>query len=60
MHLVAIRRDVVLAAAQTLTFEDLELVDADDLPSPTGIVLLPYTVLIQTIGGNLSDERAYP
>jgi hypothetical protein len=43
-----------------LTFEDLELVDADDLPSPTGIVLLPHTVLIQTIGGNLSDERAYP
>lgn len=51
--------DVVLAAAQTLTFDDLELVDEDDLPSPTGMVVLPHPVLIETIGGNLSDERAY-
>jgi hypothetical protein len=51
--------DVVLAAAQTLTFDDLELVDEDDLPSPTGMVVLPHPVLIETIGGNLSDERGY-
>lgn len=51
--------DVVVAAAQTLTFEDLELVDLDDLPTPTGVLVLPQTVMIRTIGGSLSDERAY-
>lgn len=51
--------DVVIAAAQTLTIEDLELVDVEDLPSPAGVLVLPHTVLVRTIGGTLSDERAY-
>jgi hypothetical protein len=33
--------DVVIAAAQSLTFADLGLLREDDLPSPSGVVVLP-------------------
>lgn len=51
--------DVVIAAAQTLTRADLELVSEDDPPAMTGLVVLPHPVLVRTIGGGLSDDRAY-
>lgn len=51
--------DVVIAAAQSLTVEDLKLVDEDDLPSPTGLLVLPYPLLVNSVGGNLGDDRAY-
>lgn len=51
--------DVVVAAAQSLTLEDLQLVDADDLPSPTGLVILPYPLVIRNVGGELGDDRAF-
>ncbi|WP_144082828.1 MULTISPECIES: hypothetical protein [unclassified Micromonospora] len=51
--------DVVVAAALSLTVEDLQLLDADDLPSPTGLVVLPHPLLVTGVGGDLSDDRAY-
>jgi hypothetical protein len=51
--------DVVVAAAQTLTVDDLALLDPDDLPSPTGLVLLPHPLIVRTTSGNLGDDRAY-
>jgi hypothetical protein len=33
--------DVVIAAAQSLTVDDLKLVDEEDLPSPTGLLVVP-------------------
>ncbi|MGP4027138.1 hypothetical protein [Actinomadura sp. 3N407] len=50
--------DVVVAAAQSLTEDDLELLDAEDLPSPSGLVVLPHPVLVQAVGGDLGDVRA--
>jgi hypothetical protein len=51
--------DVVIAAAQTLTVDDLALLDADDLPNPTGLLVLPHPILVRAINGNLGDNRAY-
>jgi len=51
--------DVVIAAAQSLTVEDLQLLAEDDLPSPTGLLVLPYPVLVRSIGGDLGDDRAF-
>jgi hypothetical protein len=51
--------DVVVAAAQSLTIEDLKLVDGADIPSPTGLVVLPQPLLVAKAGGALSDDRAY-
>lgn len=51
--------DVVIAAAQTLTIDDLELLTAEDLPSPTGLVVLPHPVLIKAVNGHLGDDRAF-
>ncbi|TQM78153.1 hypothetical protein FHX81_0403 [Saccharothrix saharensis] len=51
--------DVVVAAAQTLTLEDLSLLSADDLPSPSGVLVLPHPLLVRAINGNLGDDRAY-
>lgn len=51
--------DVVLAAAQTLTLEDLSLLSQDDLPSPTGLLVLPHPVLVRATNGDLGDDRAY-
>jgi hypothetical protein len=51
--------DVVLAAAQTLTLDDIALFDHDDLPSPTGMLMLPHPVLVRAVNGSLADHRAY-
>ncbi|WP_030453278.1 hypothetical protein [Herbidospora cretacea] len=51
--------DVVIAAAQTLTLQDLELLDEQDLPSLTGLVVLPHPIIVRTIGGDLADDRAF-
>lgn len=51
--------DVVVAAAQTLTIDDLALLDHDDLASPTGMLLLPHPILVRAVNGNLGDARAY-
>jgi len=51
--------DVVVAAASTLTVDDLKLLERDDLPSPTGLVVLPHPLLVRSIGGGLGDHRAY-
>lgn len=49
----------MIAAAQTLTCEDLELLDEEDLPSPTGLVVLPYPIIVSAITGDLADDRAF-
>lgn len=51
--------DVVTAAAQALTADDLALVDEDDLPSLSGLVVLPHPLLIRALGGDPSDYRAF-
>ncbi|WP_261553721.1 hypothetical protein [Frankia tisae] len=51
--------DVALAATATLTAQDLQLLDVDDLPSPRGLVILPYPVVTASINGDLSDLRAF-
>jgi hypothetical protein len=51
--------DVVIAAAQTLSLDDLALLDEDDPPSPTGMLMLPHPILVRTVSGDLSDDRAY-
>jgi hypothetical protein len=51
--------DVVIAAAQTLTREDLELVTEDDLPSLRGLVVMPRPVIVRYITGDLGDDRAF-
>jgi hypothetical protein len=51
--------EVVIAAAQTLTRQDLELLSEDDLPCPAGLVVLPYPVIVQGMTGDLGDDRAY-
>jgi hypothetical protein len=51
--------DVVIAAAQSLTADGLELLDEDDLPSMSGLVVLPYPVVVRYITGALGDSRAF-
>jgi hypothetical protein len=51
--------DVVVAAAQSLTLDDLKLVDEEDLPSPTGLLVLPHPLLVKSVGGDLGDDRAF-
>ena len=51
--------DVVIAAAQTLTREDLELLSEDDLPGLTGLVVLPHPVIVRAVTGDLGDDRAF-
>ncbi|MCM3850103.1 hypothetical protein ND486_28315 [Pseudonocardia sp. DR1-2] len=52
--------DVVIAAARTLTPEDLALLDPDhDLPTPSGVLALPKPILLRTVAGTLADIRAY-
>ena len=51
--------DVVIAAANSLTVEDLQLIDQDDLPSPTGLVVLPSPLIVAHVGGDLGDVRAF-
>lgn len=51
--------DAVVAAAQTLTLDDLSLLSVDDLPSPSGLLLLPQPLMVTSINGASGDERAY-
>ncbi|MGH3158680.1 MAG: hypothetical protein ACRDNF_19175, partial [Streptosporangiaceae bacterium] len=51
--------DVVIAAAQSLAREDLELLDEDDLPGLTGLIVLPHPVIVRAIDGELGDLRAF-
>ncbi|MGP4030319.1 hypothetical protein [Actinomadura sp. 3N407] len=50
--------DVVIAAAQALEPDDLELLDAEDLPAPSGLLVLPHPVLIQTTAATIADMKA--
>lgn len=50
--------DVVIAAAQTLTVEDLELFEDTDLPTPTGLLMLPEPLIVRAVDGALADLRA--
>jgi hypothetical protein len=50
--------DVVVAAAQTLGVQDLELLREEDLPSVAGMVMLPHPIIATTLGGGLADIRA--
>lgn len=51
--------DIVVAAAQALTREDLETLSEEDLPGLTGLVVLPHPVIVQTVTGDTGDDRAY-
>lgn len=51
--------DVVIAAAQTLTFADLGLLTADDLPSPGGAVILPRPLITRLPAGGLQQDIAF-
>lgn len=51
--------DVVIAAAQALSREDLELASEDDLPGLTGLVVLPHPVIVRAVTGDLADVRAF-
>lgn len=50
--------DVVVAAAQTLTLEDLDLLSEEDLPSMTGVLVLPHPLIVAAPNGDLGDLRA--
>jgi hypothetical protein len=50
--------DVVIAAAQSLTFADLSLL-RDDLPSPSGVVILPRPVVTRLPTGSLHQDIAF-
>jgi hypothetical protein len=51
--------DVVVAAAQTLTIDDLTLMTENDLPSPSGLLVFPHPLLVRAVNGSLGDDRAY-
>jgi hypothetical protein len=51
--------DVVVAAAQSLTTEDLQLLDETDFPTPTGCLVLPHPVVVSSASGELGDLRAF-
>jgi len=51
--------DVVIAAAQSLTFADLALLREDDLPSPFGSVILPRPLITRYPSGSLLQETAF-
>ncbi len=51
--------DVVIAAAQSLTFADLALLREDDLPSPSGTVILPRPLITRHPSGSLHQDIAF-
>jgi hypothetical protein len=51
--------DVVIAAAQSLTFADLGLLREDDLPSPSGTVILPRPLVTRYQSGTLYRDVAF-
>lgn len=51
--------DVVIAAAQSLTFADLGLLREDDLPSLSGTVVLPRPLITRLPTGRLHEDIAF-
>ena len=51
--------DVVVAAALTLTIEDLELIHAETLPTQTGLIVLPHPLITRQLDGDLVDPRGF-
>src|SRR5437773_1078838 len=51
--------DVVIAAAQSLTFADLALLREDDLPSRSGAVILPRPLVTRHPSGSLHQDFAF-
>jgi hypothetical protein len=51
--------DVVIAAAQSLTLADLALLRKDDLPSPSGAVVLPRLLITRHQSGSLYRNIAF-
>jgi hypothetical protein len=51
--------DVVIAAAQSLTFADLALLREDDLPGPAGAVVLPRPLITRHQSGSLYRDIAF-
>ena len=51
--------DVVIAAAQPLTFTDLALLRDDDLPSPSGTVILPRPLITRHPSGSWHQDIAF-
>jgi hypothetical protein len=51
--------DVVIAAAQTLNAGDLGLLREDDLPSPSGVVVLPRPLITRLPTRSLPQDIAY-
>jgi hypothetical protein len=51
--------DVVIAAAQSLAFADLALLREDDLPSPSGAVILPRPLVTRLQSGSLYRDIAF-
>ncbi len=50
--------DVVTAAAATMTDADCDLIRADDMPMPNGLLILPHTVWSEGPSGEVNDVRA--
>jgi hypothetical protein len=50
--------DVVVAAALTLSIDDLNKVDEKDPPTPTGLVVLPHAMLQVDAAEDTADVRA--
>jgi hypothetical protein len=50
---------VVAAAAQTLSYSDLSLLREDDLPGPTGLLVLPQPLRLRQPTGTIEEARAY-
>jgi hypothetical protein len=51
--------DVVIAAAQPLTFADLALLQENDLPSPSGVVILPRPIITRNPTGSWHQDIAF-
>jgi hypothetical protein len=50
---------VVTAAAQTLRYADLNQLHGDDLPGPTGLLVLPQPLQLRSATGTVQEIRAY-
>jgi hypothetical protein len=50
---------VVIAAAESLTFTDLGLLRDDDLPNPSGAVILPRSLITRLPTGSLQQDVAF-
>ena len=51
--------DVVIAAAQSLTFTDPGQLRDDDLPTPSGAVILPRPLITRLPAGSLQQDFAF-